>query len=70
MAEGSVVPLVPEATFPKLEPLLLDTAPPTPYPIESLPKLMQAAARAIASHVQAPLALAAACISFGSDSMG
>lgn len=43
-------------------PLLPDTAPPTPYPIELLPKRMQAAVMAIADHVQAPLALAGQCV--------
>lgn len=55
-------PLIPPPTIHELEPLLPDTAPPTPYPIESLPKLMQAAVRAIADHAQAPLALAGQCV--------
>lgn len=55
-------PLVPPAIFLEPKPLLPDIAPPTPYPIESLPKVMQAAAMAIASHAQAPLALAGQCV--------
>lgn len=39
-------------------PLLPDTAPANPYPVNALPPLMRDAARAIADHVMAPLALA------------
>jgi hypothetical protein len=53
---------LPDQHCPEPIPLLLDTAPPTPYPIDSLPKLMQVAARAIAGHAQAPLALAGQCV--------
>lgn len=55
---------VPELLEPIPEPcpLLPDLEAAEPYPIEALPPLMRDATRAIAEHVQAPLALAAQCV--------
>ena len=47
---------------PEPRPLLPDLEAAEPYPIEALPPLMRDATRAIAEHVQAPLALAAQCV--------
>ncbi|WP_318193402.1 DUF3987 domain-containing protein [Pseudomonas sp. FEN] len=47
---------------PEPRPLLPELETAEPYPIEALPPLMRDAARAIAEHVQAPLALAAQCV--------
>ncbi|VVQ18732.1 hypothetical protein PS938_04612 [Pseudomonas fluorescens] len=43
-------------------PLLPDTASSAPYPVDLLPDLLRDAAKAIAEHVQAPMALAAQCV--------
>ncbi|RWU19220.1 hypothetical protein DM813_23225 [Pseudomonas alkylphenolica] len=55
-------PLVTAPSYPEPVPLLPNPAPPISYPIDSLPELMQAAARSIAEHVQAPMALAGQCV--------
>lgn len=57
-------PYVPETLepIPEPRPLLPDLEAAEPYPIEALPPLMRDATRAIAEHVQAPLALAAQCV--------
>ena len=57
-------PYVPEflEPIPEPRPLLPDLEAAEPYPIEALPPLMRDATRAIAEHVQAPLALAAQCV--------
>lgn len=53
--------LIPEPQYSKPLPLLPDTAPPTPYPIEALPVLMREAVQAIAELEQVPLAIAGQC---------
>lgn len=54
--------LVPAPTYPDPLPLLPEVEAAAPYPVEALPPLMRDAARAIAEHVQAPLALAGQCV--------
>lgn len=44
------------------KPLLPEAQAAEPYPLEALPPLMRDAAKAIAEHVQAPLALAGQCV--------
>lgn len=56
--------LVSEAQAPALpmpKPLLPDTAPPTPYPVDALPAVMREAVKAIAEHEQVPEAIAGQC---------
>ena len=48
--------------IPEPRPLLPELEAAEPYPLEALPPLMRDAAKAIAEHVQAPLALAGQCV--------
>lgn len=61
----AATPLVPEAQVPAVpmpKPLLPDTAPPTPYPVDTLPAVMREAVKAIAEHEQVPEAIAGQCV--------
>jgi hypothetical protein len=44
------------------KPLLPDTAPPTPYPLNALPYVMRCAVEAIAEHAMVPAAIAGQCV--------
>ena len=44
------------------KPLLPDTAPPTPYPLDALPYVMRGAVEAIVEHAMVPAAIAGQCV--------
>lgn len=44
------------------KPLLPDTAPPTPYPLDALPYVMRSAVEAIVEHAMVPAAIAGQCV--------
>jgi|GEM_PF-2280579 hypothetical protein len=44
------------------QPLLPDTAPPTPYPVDALPHAMREAVEAIVEHELVPAAIAGQCV--------
>jgi len=53
--------LIPQPQYAIPAPLLPDTAPPTPYPLDALPPLMRGAVQAIAEFEQVPTAIAGQC---------
>lgn len=58
-------PLMTEVQTPKglaPKPLLPDTAPPTPYPLDALPYVMRGAVEAIVEHAMVPAAIAGQCV--------
>tara|TARA_R110000850_G_scaffold152858_1_gene276169 strand:- start:1962 stop:3617 length:1656 start_codon:yes stop_codon:yes gene_type:complete len=56
-----MIELIPQPQYALPAPLLPDTAPPTPYPLDALPTLMRGAVQAIAEFEQVPTAIAGQC---------